>query len=88
MYKVSVSEGDDLSVQLLTINTLQITDVRSASLRVRKILADLFITYILGMPTYGAMEMESKEMPKWLTRLCNTMKKEENRCFPCRELLD
>jgi AraC family cel operon transcriptional repressor len=77
-YKVSVSEGDELSVQLLTINTLQITDVVSAGLRIRKILADLFITYILSMPKYGVPETKEKDVPKWLVRLCNSMKKDEN----------
>ncbi len=74
-YNISVSEADELSVQLLTINTLQITAIDIAAIRVRKILADLFVTYFLEKE---APYVNTPSIPTWLERVCNAMKNDDN----------
>ncbi len=74
VFKLSISESEQIASELLKINAGQASSPEIARIRVKAIIANLFIKYFLEPAT----SLMASSTPEWLEKLCEKMRKPEN----------
>jgi len=76
VFKLSLSETDELATQLIRMNALQSTAHDLARLKIKIMIADIFTRFFLESEISGV----NSEHPEWFERLKVEMVKRENLC--------
>lgn len=74
VFKLSMSETEELAVRLIRMNALQNTSVDLARLKIKIMLAEIFTRFFLEVDSSGGHH----DRPVWFDQLCLDMKKTEN----------
>lgn len=74
VFKLSLSETDELATQLIRMNVLQHTAEDLARLKIKVLVADIFTRFFLDNKSSGA----GRAYPEWFEQLIIEMEKQEN----------